>query len=107
MHFRVVVVSLMLGWVGVMCGGCASSSSGVAVRHFAFHPDHLVVRTGKSIEVANHDEVLHTFTADDGSFNTGSIGAGKSRAVTFTKAGTYLYHCNIHVSMHGTVQVTG
>jgi plastocyanin len=101
-----LVVALALAWLTVAGAGCSSSNStGVTVKNFAFHPDHLVAHVGQTINVANHDTTLHTFTADDRSFNTGSIGASTSRPVTFAKAGTFPYHCNIHVSMHGVVQV--
>jgi plastocyanin len=103
-----LVLALVLGWLPVMGAGCRSPGSpGVTVKNFAFHPDHLVAHVGQTIKVTNHDTTLHTFTADDGSFNTESITAGTSRQVTFAKAGTFPYHCSIHVSMHGVVQVTG
>jgi plastocyanin len=38
-------------------------------------------------------------------FSSTAIGTGKSFSFTFTEAGTYPYHCGIHLSMHGTVIV--
>jgi plastocyanin len=32
---------------------------------------------------------------------------GGTFSFTFTKAGTFTYHCNFHPSMHGTIVVTG
>ncbi len=49
----------------------------------------------------------HTATADDGSFDTGTITPGASSAgVTFNTVGTFAYHCKIHAAMHGTIAVT-
>ena len=44
-------------------------------------------------------------TADDGSFDTGTIEEGKIQSETFKQPGTYAYHCEIHPTMHGTVEV--
>ena len=47
----------------------------------------------------------HTVTADDDSFNSGTIAPGRSFTHTFTTPGTYPYHCSIHPSMKGTIKV--
>jgi plastocyanin len=39
-------------------------------------------------------------------FDTDRLDEGASGKVTFTKAGTYAYHCNIHASMTGTIVVS-
>jgi plastocyanin len=54
---------------------------------------------------SNHDSVSHTVTADEGSFDTGNIGQGESKTVTFDKVGTFSYHCTYHSNMTGTVVV--
>jgi plastocyanin len=38
-------------------------------------------------------------------FSSPSFGLGQNYSFTFTNAGTYPYHCGIHLSMHGTVIV--
>jgi plastocyanin len=52
------------------------------------------------------DSTAHTFTADDGSFDTKAIDPGGKMTITLTKAGTIAYHCNIHQFMHGTLNVS-
>jgi plastocyanin len=49
--------------------------------------------------------VSHTATADDGSFDTGTIDEGKLKSETFKQPGTFTYHCEIHPQMHGTIEV--
>jgi plastocyanin len=52
----------------------------------------------------NNDSIGHTVTADDGSFNS-PVDPGKTFSFTFTKAGTYTYHCSIHPTMKATIVV--
>lgn len=52
----------------------------------------------------------HTVTSDDGStFDSQAKGVtgnkGDKFQFTFTKAGTYAYHCTFHANMHGTITV--
>ncbi|MEO6712623.1 MAG: plastocyanin/azurin family copper-binding protein, partial [Mycobacteriales bacterium] len=50
--------------------------------------------------------VEHSATGDDKSFDSKTFGKGKSYSYTFTKAGTYEYHCTPHGYMKGKVIVT-
>jgi plastocyanin len=50
--------------------------------------------------------VAHQITSDNGAFKMSDpIGSGATYTVTFTAAGTYTYHCNIHPNMVGTIVV--
>jgi plastocyanin len=93
-------------------GGNASAQSGDAVRSakveivdFAYDPDPVTVEEGGKVIWQNEDSAPHTATADDGSFDTGTLEEGKLKSETFKKAGTYEYICSIHPDMHGTVEV--
>jgi plastocyanin len=51
--------------------------------------------------------VAHQIASDNGAFTTsGLLGSGATYSVTFTAAGTYTYHCNIHPNMVGTIVVS-
>jgi plastocyanin len=73
--------------------------------NFAFSPATLTVKTGTKVSWTNKDTVTHTVTADQGAFNSGLLSPGNSFSFTFTQAGTYSYHCNIHHSMMATIIV--
>jgi plastocyanin len=77
---------------------------------YGFSPATFSVAAGSKVVVANDSQVApHTWTADDGSFDTGTIDPGaKSAAITLTKKGTFGFYCKIHGAalMHGTVTVT-
>jgi plastocyanin len=77
----------------------------VEIRRYAFLPDRLVVPAGTTVEWVNRDRVIHTATADDGSWDTGTIPPGDSRRATFSRPGTYAYHCGPHPFMKGVVVV--
>jgi plastocyanin len=85
--------------------GEASKSEKVDIVEFTYQPDPVVVQVGGKVIWQNQDTAPHTATADDGSFDTGTIEKGKIGSETFKEAGTYTYFCEIHPTMHGTVEV--
>jgi len=78
----------------------------VAMKGFSFSPPDMEVPAGTTVRWTNQDSAPHTATADDKSFDTGSIQTGKSASHTFDKPGTYTYHCAIHQGMKGKIVVT-
>jgi plastocyanin len=85
--------------------GEAAKSEKVDVVEFTYQPDPVVVQAGGKVIWQNQDAAPHTATADDGSFDTGTIEKGKTGSETFKEAGTFTYFCEIHPTMHGTVEV--
>jgi plastocyanin len=85
--------------------GEAARSEKVEIVDFAFDPDPVVVQVGGKVTWINQDSVPHTATADDGSFDTGTLAEGKLKSETFKQAGTYTYICQIHPTMLGTLEV--
>jgi plastocyanin len=83
-------------------GGAASAQ----IANFAFAPANLTVKVGGTVTWTNTDGATHTVTANDGSFDSGSLATGATFSQTFAKAGTYTYACAIHASMTGTITVT-
>lgn len=85
--------------------GAAAKSEKVQIVEFTYEPDPVVVQVGGKVTWQNQDTAPHTATADDGSFDTGTIEQGKLGSATFKEPGTFTYHCEIHPTMHGTVEV--
>lgn len=85
--------------------GAAAKSEKVQIVEFTYEPDPVVVQAGGKVIWQNEDTAPHTATADDGSFDTGTIEKGKLGSVTFKEPGTFTYFCEIHPTMHGTVEV--
>jgi plastocyanin len=86
-------------------GGEAERAAKVQIVEFAYGPDPVKVEAGGKVIWQNMDSTPHTATADDSSFDTGPLEEGKLKSETFKEPGTYPYHCEIHPSMHGTVEV--
>lgn len=112
-------IVLVLGLMLVACGGSddpgddpdpntgdAANSVTISIDGFAFsEPDPLAV--GGTVTVTNNDSTTHTWTANDGLFDSSGISPGESFEFTFDEAGTYTYFCNIHPTMTGSIEVTG
>lgn len=94
---------------GAPSGSAANPSSGpveIAIVNFKFVPAMVEVKVGQKITVTNEDEVVHTLTADDDSFDSGNLAQGKSYTFTVKKAGDYPYFCRPHQYMTGMLSVS-
>lgn len=85
--------------------GEASKSEKVDIVEFTYQPDPVVVQAGGKVIWQNQDTAPHTATADDDSWDTGTIEKGKIGSETFKEPGTFTYFCEIHPTMKGTVDV--
>jgi plastocyanin len=90
---------------GAPAATAATTTNAATIRGFSFQPDVLKVKVGAKVTWTNDDTVAHTVTADTNSFASGNLQPGGSFSFTFTRLGTYAYHCSIHPSMHGSVVV--
>jgi plastocyanin len=89
-------------------GNCAPGGSGGTaeqIKDFAF-PSGITVKAGGAITWSNGDSAPHTVTFDDGSCESGQIAPGSSVTVTYSKAGSYPFHCSVHPNMKSTLTVT-
>ena len=108
-QFRTRIFRGVAGGVVIasLVGGTAlAADQSVAISGFSYSPASVTVNVGDTVTWTNSDAQAHTATADDASWDTGTIGgSGGTGAVTFATAGTFPYHCNIHPAMTGTVTV--
>ena len=98
-----IVMALGLGARSV----AAQESAAVSIVDFAFQPSSVEIATGGTVTWTNMGQAPHTVTADDGSFDSGTLSPGATFSQTFATAGTFTYHCNIHPQMTATVIVGG
>ena len=57
-----------------------------------------------TLTVSNKDSTAHTFTLDDGSSNT-ALAPGSTEKIVLDLTKTVSWHCSIHPSMTGTLNV--
>jgi plastocyanin len=87
-------------------GAATPAGPEITIEGSAFHGA-TSARTGSTLTVRNEDDFEHTFTPDvAGSFAAAELDGGGSAEVELPTAGTFAYHCNIHPSMKGTIEVT-
>ena len=89
-----------------------SSSSAITVSIMgqrngqSFSPNPAPIAQGSLVAWQNSDNTVHRVVMNDGSFDSGNLATGATSSHVFDKAGTVTYHCNIHSSMKGTIQVS-
>ncbi len=102
----VPVAAVLSGALLFAAAGLAfAADQSVAIQGFAYSPSTVTVNVGDSVTWTNNDQMPHTATADDDSWDTDTLNEGDTGAVTFDTAGEYAYHCEVHPEMTGTVVV--
>jgi alcohol dehydrogenase (cytochrome c) len=77
----------------------------VDTQDYSYNPVRIQIPVGTTLTWQNNGAVIHTATAQDGSWNTGDIPGGQSASITFDKPGTWLYSCAPHPWMIGEITV--
>ena len=109
--FSALTLLLVLSTIIVSCSksGYGSNNTAttytVSIVNMAFTPDTLTVPMGTTVTWNNNDNIAHTVTADDNSFDSGNIAGGGKFTKMFATTGTYSYHCTIHTNMKATIMV--
>jgi len=102
---RLSVAAILVGILTAGASSVLAADQAVDIAGFAFSPQSVTVDVGETVTWTNADAQGHTATADDGSFDTGTIAGSASKSVTLASAGTVAYHCKIHPTMTGTIVV--
>jgi len=80
-------------------------ATAVRIANLAFDARTVRVRAGTTVRWTNNDQLQHSVTADDGSFDSGLIDPNRSYERVFDRPGDYAYHCTPHPFMTGHVIV--
>lgn len=72
----------------------------------SYGPSPLTMRVGQVVNWHNQDSIDHTATLA-GMFDSGNVPAfsAHSQTATFSRTGTFTYHCTIHPGMVGVILV--
>ena len=88
-------------------GGATTSGNEVTINDAGYSPEPVVVAPGAHVMWTNSGVNPHTVTADDASFDSGTLDRKGVFTLTAPAAvGSYAYHCTFHSFMHGTVVVS-
>ncbi len=83
----------------------APQTVGVSMKDFEFAPVEIKVKVGDTIAWKNDGAKPHSATASDASFDTAIFQPGDTKSVTFSKAGTFKYYCQLHGTPDGNGMV--
>ena len=79
----------------------------VAIQNFAFSPRTLTIAPGDTVVWAQKDSAPHTVTSDTGAWTASAeLSSGQTFSHTFSRTGTFSYHCAVHPNMTATIIVT-
>jgi quinohemoprotein ethanol dehydrogenase len=97
------------GPTGPIADGVDAVKIGDNNVEFAYFPRRARVKAGTAVTFTNVGDTPHTATAFDngkvGDWDTGPLGSGESKTITFDKPGSYYYICTPHPWMYGQVIV--
>ena len=77
----------------------------VVLRNTTFVPGRIQITAGTTVVWRNEDQLIHTVTANDKSFDSGLLQPGRTYRRTFERPGQYPYYCLPHPFMKGVVVV--
>jgi plastocyanin len=84
----------------------AQEGAAVGLHDNYFEPQTITVPAGATVWWVNRGQHQHSVTADDMAWGSDALGPQEGSRYTFTRSGTYPYHCAMHPSeMRGVVFV--
>ncbi len=90
-----------------MVMGVSGAPVAIDMLDNSFGPAAVTVVPGTTVTWTNRGARFHTITASSppGAFDSGYVAPAASWSFTFASAGTFVYHCEIHTGMAGTITV--
>jgi plastocyanin len=85
--------------------GARTKPAEVFVQFSAYGPSQLDILPGQTVLWSNVSSRTHTVTSDTGLFDSDDIHPDERFTFTFNRPGIYQYHCTIHTSIRGEVDV--
>jgi hypothetical protein len=77
----------------------------IDIVDFAYQPSSAAEEMNSPITWTNRGAVTHTVTFDTEPIASGPIMPGQTFSISLPTAGHYTYHCSIHSSMTGAIDV--
>jgi len=77
----------------------------VKITDGSFEPADMSINVGTTVKWTNDGKKPHTVSSDKGDWGSEELANGQTFTATFTKAGTFEYHCKLHPDMKGKITV--
>ncbi|HVA90799.1 MAG TPA: cupredoxin family copper-binding protein [Chloroflexota bacterium] len=103
------IATSLLGYRSTQAAAPAATAHAtvqVTIQNFAFSPQMITITPGTTVTWTQKDSAPHTVTSDTGAWTASApLSTGQTFSHTFTKMGTYPYHCSVHPNMIASVIV--
>jgi plastocyanin len=101
-----VAAFALISGTGTIPAVGASDKPEIKIDNFSFGPATITIPAGSTVTWTNNDDVPHVVTSDDNKmFKSKTLDTDDHFSFTFTKPGTYNYHCAIHPKMTAKIVV--
>lgn len=81
------------------------ANTNVDIIDYAFSPAAVTIHAGDSVTWIWAGSATHTSTSNTGLWDSGFLSTGSRFTNNFNASGSFPYHCNVHLSMTGTINV--
>jgi len=110
MRIKQTITTAAIATLLCVASALSQEQAKVIISNNKFEPKALTIKAGSEVTWENK-EGTHTVTADDDSWTTSALTAGKTYTRKFDKPGKYSYYCTFHGSkdghdMSGVINVT-
>jgi plastocyanin len=109
---KTILIAFVLGLstFGAAPIALAQSATPINMNDDTFARTSVQITAGQTVTWMNSSTMVHTVTADDGSFDSGDVAVGAPFSYEFDTPGTYAYYCQYHgdvggVGMSGVIVV--
>ncbi len=79
-----------------LAGTVVSGSLAIAMGSHSFSPSSATIKSGTRVTWTNSDSSSHTVSADNASYNSGTLQPGQTYSLVFSAKGEYTYYCAFH-----------
>src|SRR5205085_1932236 len=112
-----VPLGVAVALVAAAQGSALAATTQVSIINFAFSPTPISIKMEDTVNWTNTAGTTTHTTTSDGTdaccpsgaalWASGNLAPNAQFPFVFNVAGTYKYHCSIHTTMHGQVNVKG
>jgi len=102
---RALAAAIAFGFLFLVPSSIGASPPEVSIEFSDYRPSQIDVLPGETVSWTNVSSRTHTVTSDAGLFDSGTLDGGGHFAYRFADVGSYAYHCVIHPSITGEIDV--